>query len=424
MEPLKSSHSALLRSLVAILVMSGAVSTAQENDSAAETKSKATTVDGVFESVKAVELSADTEQVKSLEIKRIIAHGSVVSKGQNLIWFETEAIDDQIEEAESALRLAELEFRDQEFAYKQFIETQKLDRQAADRSHKKAKQDYDNFVQVDRERQIETANYNLTNAQASLENAQEELQQLEQMYKEDDLTEESEEIVLKRAKQSVENAKYRLRGTRISTDRSLKQDIPRATAEQEESLSRAQMAHAKAIRDLESARQKRDLEMKKKRDEIEEKRKDFEELQAERKRSVLQAPFDGVVFHGELNRGKVGEKPSTLEAGSTVSNKQVVLTVAEPGKLQIRVDLQEKDLPVVSKGVKAIVRPTAFPEKTLQATVKSVSAVPYAGGKYDCVLAVRIPGGESSIMPAMTCKVEFASPDDSESNEKSASKSE
>ena len=123
-------------------------------------------------------------------------------------------LDKQIKEAEIELRLAQLKLDDDEYAHEQFLETQKLDRAAAELARKKAQQDYDNFVQVDRERQIKSAAYNLKSSQSTLENAKEELEQLEQMYKEDDLTEESEEIVLKRAKQSVEFAEYRLEGDR------------------------------------------------------------------------------------------------------------------------------------------------------------------------------------------------------------------
>ena len=52
------------------------------------------------------------------------------------------------------------------------------------------------------------------------------------MYKEDDLTEASEEIVLKRARQAVENAQFRLEGVEISTERSITQSLPNTVANQ------------------------------------------------------------------------------------------------------------------------------------------------------------------------------------------------
>ena len=380
---------------------------ADEPESASDTKPKVTTVSGTFEAIRSHSLAAETEQLKALKIKKILPHGSEVTKGQNVVWFETEDADKQIKEAARSLRLAELTFQDEELGYQQFQESQKLDKAAADRTFQKAKQDYDNFVQVDLERQIESAHFSLKNAIASRDNVMEELTQLEQMYREDDLTEESEEIVLKRAKQAVENAEFRLKGTRVSTERALKQSIPRSRAEKDAAFTRAQLAHAKSMHGLNTARQRREIEMNQKQEKLQETQDDFKKLQQERKKLVVRAPADGIVFHGKLSRGKVSDKPSTLAEGTSVTNKQVLATLAEPGKLQIRVDLQEKDLTQVVVGAKGKVKVAAYPDRDLTATVKSVSKVPYAGTKYDCVLAVKMPRVEPAIVPGMTCTIEF-----------------
>ncbi len=316
----------------------------EESKSASDVKPKVTSISGVFEAINTHELSAGTDQIKSLKIMKIVPHGTAVGKGQNLVWFETEEVDKRIKEAGEKLRLSELTFKDEQFAHEQFVETQKLDRAAADRAYQVAKQKYDNFVQVDRERQIESAHFNLKNAEASLENVMEELTQLEQMYKEDDLTEESEEIVLKRAKQAVDNAQFRLKGTEVSTQRELEQSIPRSVVDQKDALARAQLTHAKAIRDINIARQRRDIELRQKGDKFKEEQDDFKELQEQRKQLVIQSPQAGIAFHGKITRGKISEKPSTLAEGVSVTNDQVLVTVAEPNRLQIRADLQEKDL--------------------------------------------------------------------------------
>jgi HlyD family secretion protein len=411
-----------LPSLMVVLTL-GIASAEEEAKSAgdakpaSDAKPKVVNISGVFEAVSAHEVSAATEQIKSLKIKRIIPQGSIVTKGQHVVWFETEDVDKQIKDARTNLRLSELTLRDEEFTFEQLGKIQKLDREASDRTLKKAKQSYDNFVQIDHERDVESAQFSLTNAKASLENVMEELKQLEQMYKEDDLTEESEEIVLKRAKQSVENAEFRLRGTEISTARSLKQSIPRSEVENEVALTRAQLAHAKAIRELDTARQRQQIEMGKKRDKFKEEQDDFAELQEERKKLVLKAPAAGVAFHGKLTRGKVSEKPSVLAEGSTATSDQELLTIAQLGKLQIRVDLQEKDLSHVSVGSKGKVTVTADPDRKVTATVKSVSTVPYAGTKFDAVLSVKLPKSDPPIYPGMSCSIEFAAAEDGEDGE-------
>ena len=51
---------------------------------------------GYFEPVGAAELAAGTEQITSLVIKQIVAHGSQVKQGQALVWFKTDDDDKQV----------------------------------------------------------------------------------------------------------------------------------------------------------------------------------------------------------------------------------------------------------------------------------------------------------------------------------------
>ena len=202
-------------------------------------------VSGVLEAVRSHEIANDSEHLGSLEIKRLVAHGSEVSKGQTLIWFETEAVDKKIKDAETALQLSRLSLEAAEFAHKQALATEEIERGKAERDLANARQAFDNFMNVDREREIASAEFSVKRARVSLENATEELEQLKQMYDEDDLTEESEEIVLKRAQHGVENAQFRLEGVEITSGRAISQVIPASVAAQEDTLSLAEIAHEK-----------------------------------------------------------------------------------------------------------------------------------------------------------------------------------
>jgi len=368
---------------------------------------------GVFEAVVASDISQNTEHLKSFVISKIVSHGTTVSKGQTVVWFESENLDLEIRKAEVDLRLSGLTLDEEEFSYKQFLETQQLDRDAAKRTKRKAQQDHDNFVKVDRDRQLKTAEFNLKSSAASLANAAEELKQLEQMYKEDDLTEESEEIVLKRAKQSVEAAEYRLEGTRIQTLRTVNQTVPQSDNQHAATLSRAAMAYEKAMHSFAGDRVRHEIEITRKREQFKDEEQKVQEMRQERKQIVLKAPHDGIVLYGGLQRGKLSDKESTLQSGSKVANNQVIATVVGTGRLRVRIDLSEDALQTVVVGAECGVRPKAFPDVTLAGTVKSVSRVPFAGAKYDCVITFR-HRNNISIVPAMTCDVEFAVPSKSD----------
>ncbi len=386
-------------------------SDAKKSDSPADDKSESKTpnvvkVDGIFEATQSWELVHDHDQIETFEIERILPHGTIVSKGQTVVWLDSKPIDKQLAAAEIQLKLAELAAADDQFAYDQFIETQELDREAAERARQHARQSYDNYVKVDREQTLENAEFSLKNSQYYLENAMEELTQLTQMYEEDDLTEESEEIVMKRAKRAVESAEFSLKAAKIREARTVEQTIPQRDTTEEADLAKAELAYAKAMRDLKSAKEQRDLKRKQAATELAEKIKDFETLREQRKAIVMKAPGEGILLHGELTRGALPAKESILEAGSKLSQDQVVATIVNPDKLRVRLELSESQLANVVKGAECVIKPASMPDESLPGVVTHVDTVPFAAKKFDA--KVKIKGKvDDSIVPTMSCSVEF-----------------
>lgn len=377
---------------------------AGDEEKVKEKKAGEVKLTGVFEALQAAELSLGTEEFTAFKLKKIVSHGSRVRKGQTLAWFDTDEIDEKIEAAEVALRLAKIDLLDAEFVDDHFRKTQELDKAAAERTRRAARQAHDNYVRIDRDRSFGSAEYTLKSYQASYENALEELKQLEQMYKEDDLTEESEEIVLKRSQQAVDSAKFRLEGAKIQADRTVKQSIPRQTAQAEDTFKRAEMAHQMALQGLNTARQKQDVEIAQKRDKFEKQQADLKVMQAERAHLTMVAPHDGIVYHGQLTRGKLSDKPSSLKAGSAVTNKQKLVTVVNPERLQIRAELTEEQLGQVRDGMDGTATSSLLGDRKLAVKVNVAKKIPFANNKYDCVIMIR-KGATQGIVPGMACEV-------------------
>ena len=103
------------------------------------------------------------------------------------------------------------------------------------RVQRNADDDYSYFESTGRAQREKSALFNLKGAEQRLENVMEELKQLEKMYKANDLTEATEEIILKRQRDAVDMAKFRLEVAQIEHEKTLKQEIPR----REESLKDA-----------------------------------------------------------------------------------------------------------------------------------------------------------------------------------------
>ena len=103
---------------------------------------------------------------------------------------------------------------------------------------------------------------------------------------------------------------FRLKVAEITASRSLQQVIPREQEQQDDTLARALLTFDKARRGLDLARQRKEIEAVKGRKAFAKQKQDVDKMRSDRKQMVLRAATDGVVYHGTLARGKLGEKPS------------------------------------------------------------------------------------------------------------------
>jgi len=364
-------------------------------------------LNGVVEPLTVHQLRSATKQLGALRVSRVVAHGTAVNRGQNLVWLESEDLDGKLAAAEAALQEARLQVGVDEFAHTHALKVAEVERKKAGRVRQLARQAFQNFMKIDRDRDLRAAEFDVIQARAAVENATEELDQLRQMYEEDDLTEESEEIVLKRAVQAVKNAAFRLEGVEIASSRKIDQTIPNAEAGHRETLALAELAYEKRLRDLRDGRRRRELELIRSRRAVAAAERTFAELKAERQRLVLRSPIDGIAIHGKLTRGRLGDKPSSLVSGSTVSPDQVIMTVVGRDRLQIRVDLEGKDLAAVQEGGSCTIAAAAVPGWSASGRIASVAAVPYAGQKYDCVVTLTARPQGLPLRPLMACDVAF-----------------
>ena len=364
---------------------------------------------GTVEAVKQHTVTADTKQFSSLKIKTVADHGELVSKGDVVVEFETEPYEKRLKESLTDLHLAEITFSTEALTQKQSKVKASMDREAAERVWTKAKQAFENYMDVDRERSIRAAEFSLKQSLATLRNAQEELKQLEQMYREDDLTEESEEIVLKRAKQAVESALFRHEGAEIQAKRTLEQDIPRTVEEKKETIERAELSYQETLHNLEANAEKLELEFARKEIQLSEQQEKHQELEKDRDRLSIKAAGPGIVVHGELLRGKLADKPPKFTSGTTVSGEQVILTIIDPSALQIRLAVPEVHIQNVQVGTPCVATFPALPNQKVEAVVESITSSPFASTQYDCVISIPQKSLPEGLSPLMSAKVDFLS---------------
>jgi HlyD family secretion protein len=243
-------------------------------------------------------------------------------------------------------------------------------------------------------------------AQAYVEYQEEELRQLEKMYKSGDVNEETEAIVLKRARDQVKWAKSFYEGTRAQCDEMRRLALPRQEEKVKEGVLRSDVEwdRTKLIFPIEMG--KRRLELEKQKVQQAQAREHLHKLIEDRTTMTVKAPTDGIVYYGRCVRGKWSGGSETLRRGSGIQANEVFMTIVKPRPLLVRISVPEAQLENICGGLKAVVEP-AGREQLLTAIVQHVGTVPLGSGSFDAQLTLATDGLAESLMPGMSCEVKM-----------------
>jgi len=369
---------------------------------------------GTFESARAVEIALRPKSWSKLEVKQAVAHGESVKKGDRLVELDLEELTRSIKSAEQALAIGKLGLDEARVNLEAQRKTTPIELESANRNAKNANDDLKYFLEVDKAQSIKSAERSLKSSQYSLEYATEELNQLRQMYKADDLTEETEEIILKRAERSVESAAFSLEYAKLRTARTLTTTIPRKEVTLVESTKRQSFNLARTVTTTEAALKKAEIGLEKLQIEHSLAREKLAELKADLKTlSRINSPIDGFVYFGRVQNGKwsgIGTLEAALQPGGALTAKKVFMTIVSPDVTRVRASVSEKDLYQVRKGVAGKGSATAFPDSKFELKVSSVGRIPSAPGQFDCVIDL-VDGSKTSAVAGMSCQVSLVTYD-------------
>lgn len=362
---------------------------------------------GVFEPEGAAEVKYEPDVYGGeLEVLESVPAGPVEA-GQVLLRLSTEKIDEQLQNTARDLEIAKrghlVQLEDAKRAQESSevaVERAKAEKDHADRALK-------TFLETDRELRTKESAQRMQSIQDSIKDQEEELAQLEKMYKADDVTEETEDIVMKRAKRQLERSKlgrdfqlvrqrYLLENELPEEERGLKLNARKEAVELDKLV-------ANASTNLERAR----LEVEKAASGLAKQVEGFEKLKQDREKLVLKAPRAGFAIPGACVRGKWGgvdETARSLEKGGKVRANAPLYTIVEPGSVTARTAVAEAAVLSVRAGLPAELLPAADPAKTLTAKVSRVARVATEGG-FEVLLA--LDARDERLMPGFTCKVKL-----------------
>lgn len=368
------------------------------------------TLSGVFESQHMERVELSPEEWQTFKIVEVAPLGVRISEGDILIRFETDKIDRAIADAELSLQLAELNLAQNQHELASLEKTTPIDLASAERSYERAQQDHKRFVEIEFPQSLKAAELSLASSNQQLQYVQEELNQLRQMYKEDELTEQTEEIILKRQVWAVERAQFNQEQGRNNYEEATTLTLPRRKLDAEVSLERAELNWEKSKATLPLA-----LELKRKGVErmvsdVQQAKQKLERLRADRAMMELRSPIEGIVYYGECVNGKwpsLASLSQSLRPGGNAKAGMTLFTVVTPRPLMVRSSVIERQLVRAPIGAAVKVTPTAFGNRVLTGAIRSVSPVPVSESGSHEVL-IEVAGGQEAmegLVPGMTCQV-------------------
>ncbi len=369
-----------------------------------------TSLKGVFESPDMTEVAIRPEAWTSpVVVMKAVPHGTTVKKGDTLIEVDLEKIDQAIKDLEADRRIAEVTLKQTEEELPIIEKTTPMDLAAAERAKKLADEDLKKFVDTDRALQEKNANFMMTNSKHFVEYAEEELRQLEKMYRDKDIREDTEEIILKRQRRQVEMAKFSLMMSETRLNDLIKITLPRQDQTMRDSATRTALALEKAKTTLPLALSQKKLALEKAKYDSEKAVERLAKLKRDRNLLTVTAPSDGIVYYGKCFRGQWATSPQVatrLIRGGAIPPEEVILTIVNPTSLFVRASVDEKDLPHVRVGQKARISATAAPDSKSSGKVDQVTSVPISAGSFEAKVALDASSA-AGVMPGMACTVKL-----------------
>jgi HlyD family secretion protein len=365
-------------------------------------------LEGVFEAQNQAELFVRPQEWAVLSVLKAVEHGAAVKQGDLVLALDTEKIDRAIADLRSELELNDLALRQAGLQLAALEKVVSLDAQANDRTRRMTEEDRKRFQEVDKPLAAKVNEFHLKAAQESVDYAQEEYSQLEKMYKADGLLEETEKIVLRRAKAGVDRAKLSLELAKAAHEEAVKLTLPRADEKSKDLTERTRIDTEFTRITLPILLSKRRLDVEKlqvARNQGEEKLK---KLIADREAMIVKAPIDGIVYYGRSVRGKWSPlSVETLRRGAAVMPNDIVMTIVQTRPMTIRATVPENQAQRVRPGQQAFVQSVGFVGQKLSAVVQRVGAIPMGSSGFDCQLTVASDGLSSAIVPGMNCEMKI-----------------
>jgi HlyD family secretion protein len=375
------------------------------------------TMEGIFVAGEMVEVPLRPDVWTRYTVIEAVEHGTEVKKGDVLVRFDDEDIEERLAEETIDQRLSELALMQAEEEAPRNEKLLKLAHESAKRTYDQLVEDQKYYLETDRPFAERIAKYRFDSAKEDLASQEEELTQLKKMYEADEITEETEEIVLRRQEFEVSTAKLMLELQTANRDYTLEVSLPRNDIYYTTALEEAKLAleQAKTAMELGTTRGKYDLE--KKRAARTRSVQANAKLLGDRSLMEIKSPTDGTVYYGRCVSGQwaeIGSMTAKLVPFSMIPPNTVLMTVVKQRPLYVLTSVGEKEITEFKGGLAATITPVADAKLELAGKVARLPRVPGGGKKFELKLDLDKGDLPEWLVAGMSCGVKVVTYDKKE----------
>lgn len=344
-------------------------------------------------------IKIDAKAWQTFTITQLAAHGSRVNKGDVLFAADTREIDQKLESLKREIATSELTIADTQDALAKLEGTADRRLAAAKREAAEAKELLEYFTSAGRKAEEDEARQSIKRSEQYLANEKEELRQLKQMYEADDLTEDTEEIILTRQQYAVESAELMLRLNQLRQRRELEVAIPRKAGAIARGAESAAIAQKYAERNIPREINQTKARLSSLIAGLDRDRSLLTDLEGDRELFEFKATADGIFYHGAImdNRWVTGDLLRGLRVGGNAPRHTAFASLV-PANAKFVLVAQtsatvSRQCEETSEGVATLLGTEAIGSAKSAAPVQLAdrSLIPNLQGKYQLLFTAKWP---------------------------------
>lgn len=253
-------------------------------------------VDLQWEQGRVFDLTFSSSYGLDVEEKTRMSNGSVVKKGDALISVNSEALQASLDMFANEVNVARLALENAQFAKDEGERVNKEKIAQSQLNLARMQEDLDDYVKILYPALIRESEWAVKKAEFNVAYRKENLSQLEKMYKEDNLTEENEEIILFRTRNELADGNLALEIAKRNHQLKIDKKFPREKADKELAVEIAKKAHEDLVKKLTLEQKGRELAILPARKKLTEVEKKQAAAMKEAEKLKFEAPADGVLM--------------------------------------------------------------------------------------------------------------------------------